>query len=85
MVQFTQVAANEPAADLGVVFIFDANGTMGARRCVNLTQNASDPQSTNFIEVSGRGSWYGSSYNISSHMARFPVMAPYRPPVIWVR
>jgi len=76
-VQFTQAAADEPPVDLGVIFAFDDHGTMGARRYVNLTQNLSGPQSTNFIEVSGRGSWHGSPQNISSYMARFPVMGPF--------
>lgn len=76
-VQFTQAAADEPPVDLGVMFAFDANGKMGARRYVNLEQNLSGPQSTNFIEVSGQGSWHGSQWNISSYMARFPVMGPF--------
>jgi hypothetical protein len=76
-VRFTQVAADEPPVDLGVMFAFDANGTMGARRYVNLDENLGGPQSTNFIEVSGRGSWHGSPHNISSYLARFPVMGPF--------
>lgn len=76
-VQFTQAAADEPPVDLGVVFAFDAKGTMGARRYVNLDQNLSAPQSTNFIEVSGQGSWHGSPHNISSYLARFAVMGPF--------
>ena len=76
-VRFSQAAADEPPVDLGVIFAFDANGTMGARRYVNLEQNVSSPQSTNFIEVSGRGSWHGSPHNISSYLARFPVMGPF--------
>jgi len=76
-VRFTQAAADEPPVDLGVMFAFNANGAMGARRYVNLEENLSAPQSTNFIEVSGRGSWHGSPHNISSYMARFPVMGPY--------
>ena len=63
--------------DLGVIFAFDANGTMGARRYANLEENLSGPQSTNFIEVSGQGSWHGSPHNISSYLARFPVMGPF--------
>jgi hypothetical protein len=77
IVQFTQAAADEPPVDLGVIFAFDANGTMGTRRYVNLEQNLSGPQSTNFIEVSGQGSWHGSPSNISSYLARFPVMGPF--------
>ena len=76
-VRFSQAAADEPPVDLGLIFAFDANGTMGARRYVNLEQNVSSPQSTNFIEVSGRGSWHGSPHNISSYLARFPVMGPF--------
>ena len=75
-VQFDQTAANEPPVDLGVVFAFDANGSLGARRYVNLEQNLSGPQSTNFIEVSGSGSWHGTP-PISSYLARFPVMGPF--------
>lgn len=76
-VEFNQVASDEPPVDLGVIFAFDANGTMGARRYVNLEQNVSGPQSTNFIEVSGRGSWHGSPHNTSRYLARFPVMGPF--------
>ena len=76
-VRFTQTAADEAPVDLGVIFAFDATGTMGARRYVNLAQNLSGPQSTNFIEVSGRGSWHGSPHNISTYVARFPVMGPF--------
>jgi hypothetical protein len=76
-VKFSQVAADEPPVDLGVIFAFDANGTMGARRYVTLEENSSGPQSTNFIEVSGRGSWHGNPHDISSYMARFPVMGPF--------
>ena len=66
------VISNENA-----IFAFDSNGRMGARRYVNLELNLSGPQSTNFIEVSGRGSWHGSPHNISSYLARFPVMGPF--------
>ena len=76
-VRFSQVAADEAPVDLGVIFAFDANGAMGARRYVNLEDNVSSPQSTNFIEVSGRGSWHGSPHNVSSYAARFPVMGPF--------
>ncbi len=76
-VRFNQMAADEAPVDLGVIFAFDASGTMGARRYVNLAQNVSSPQSTNFIEVSGRGSWHGSPHNISTYMARFPIMGPF--------
>lgn len=76
-VQFSQAAPDEPPVDLGVSFAFDANGAMGARRYVNLEQNVSSPQSTNFIEVSGRGSWHGSPHNVSRYLARFPVMGPF--------
>ena len=50
-VRFSQLAADEPPVDLGVVFAFDAKGAVGARRYVNLEANLSGPQSTNFIEV----------------------------------
>ena len=76
-VRFSQVAADEPPVDLGVVFAFDTAGTMGARRYANLESNLSGPQSTNFIEVSGRGSWHGSPHNISTYVARFPVLGPF--------
>ena len=76
-VQFTQEKADEPPVDLGVVFAFDAGGTMGARRYVNLEANVSGPQNTSFIEVSGAGSWHGSPHNTSSYVARFPVMGPF--------
>ena len=76
-VRFTQEGAAEPPVDLGVIFAFDSKGTMGARRYVNLEQNLPGPQSTNFIEVSGSGTWHGSPHNISTYVARFPVMGPY--------
>jgi hypothetical protein len=76
-VRFTQEEAAEPPVDLGVIFAFDTKGAMGARRYVNLEENVSRPQSTNFIEVSGSGAWHGSPHNISSYVARFPVMGPY--------
>ena len=70
-VQFTQENASEAPVDLGVVFAFDASGTLGARRYANLEANLPSPQSTHFIEVSGSGSWHGVP-KISSYMARFP-------------
>jgi len=76
-VRFSQVASQEPPVDLGVTFAFDANGTMRARRYVNLEQNVSGPQSTNFIEVSGQGTWHGNPHNISTYTARFPVLGPF--------
>jgi hypothetical protein len=76
-VRFTQEEASEPPVDLGVIFAFDSKGTMGARRYVNLEENLSRPQSTNFIEVSGNGAWHGSPHNISTYVARFPIMGPY--------
>jgi hypothetical protein len=76
-VRFTQSAADEAPIDLGVIFAFDAQGAMGSRHYANLEDNLSAPQSTNFIEVSGRGSWHGSPHNISTYMARFPVMGPF--------
>ena len=76
-VQFSQTASDEAPVDLGVVFAFDQNGKLGARRYVNLEENLSGPQSTNFIEISGSGSWHGNPWNISSYVARFPVMGPF--------
>lgn len=75
--RFSQKDANEPPVDLGVIFAFDATGTMGARRYVNFDANLPSPQSTYFIEVSGRGTWHGSPHNISTYVARFPVMGPF--------
>lgn len=76
-VRFNQEKPDEPPVDLGVVFAFDKQGTMGARRYVNLEENVAAPQATNFIEVSGRGTWHGSPHNISTYVARFPVMGPF--------
>ncbi len=76
-VRFSQAAAAEPPVDLGAVFAFDAAGDMGARCYVNLEENVAGPQSTNFIEVSGQGSWHGTPHNISTYVARFPVMGPF--------
>ena len=84
-VRFTQNEADEPPVDLGVIFAFDAKGTMGARRYVNLEENLPGPQSTNFIEVSGSGAWHGSQWKISSYLARFPVMGPYAQVFIYNR
>lgn len=76
-VRFTQDTANEQPVDLGVVFACDAAGTMGARRYVNLEENLAGPQHTDFIEVSGAGSWHGDQWKISTYVARIPVMGPY--------
>lgn len=76
-VRFTQEEADEPPVDLGVIFAFDENGTMGARRYVNLEENLPRPQRTQFIEVSGIGTWHGSQWKVSSYLARFPVMGPF--------
>ena len=76
-VQFSQKKPDEAPVDLGVVFAFDKNGKMGTRRYVNLEANLPRPQSTNFVDVSGIGSWHGSPHNISSYVARFPIMGPY--------
>jgi hypothetical protein len=76
-VKFNQETANEPPVDLGVMFAFDKSGTMGARRYVNLESNVPSPQATNFIEVSGAGSWHGDQWKTSSYIARLPVMGPF--------
>jgi hypothetical protein len=76
-VRFSQKAVDEAPVDLGVVFALDKRGKLGARRYVNLEANVAGPQSTNFIEVSGHGTWHGSPHNVSSYVARFPVMGPY--------
>jgi hypothetical protein len=76
-VQFSQEQSDEAPVDLGVIFAFDAAGGMGARRYANLEANLPGPQSTNFIEISGSGSWHGSPQNLSSYVGRFPVMGPF--------
>jgi hypothetical protein len=76
-VKFSQLQANELPVDLGVIFAFDANGDMGARKYANLEANVPGQQPTNFIDVSGSGSWHGNPHNISSYMARFPIMGPF--------
>jgi hypothetical protein len=76
-VKFTQDAANELPVDLGVTFGFDVGGTMSARRYVNLESNVPSQQATNFIEVSGSGSWHGQQWKISSYITRLPVMGPF--------
>lgn len=76
-VLFDQKEANEAPVNLGVMFAFDANGTMGARRYVNLEANVPATQNTNFIQVSGAGSWHGNPHNISTYMVRLPVMGPF--------
>ena len=76
-VQFSQKKADEASVDLGVVFAFDNKGNLGARRYVNLEANLPGPQSTNFIDVSGSATWHGSPHNISTYVARLPVLGPY--------
>ncbi len=76
-VRFSQDSAQEAPVDLGFLFAFSSNGEMGSRRYVNLESNVASPQATNFIEVSGAGSWHGAQWRISSYAARSPVMAPY--------
>lgn len=76
-VQFSQVDSDEAPVDLGVIFAFDRGGKLGARRYVNLEENLPGSQSTNFIEVSGSGSWHGGQWDISSYLARFPIMGPF--------
>jgi len=76
-VRFDQKEFDEEPVDLGVIFAFDGDGEMGARRYVNLEENLAGPQTTNFISVSGSGAWHGSQWGISSYLARFPVMGPY--------
>ncbi|MBC7777871.1 MAG: hypothetical protein H7246_20730 [Phycisphaerae bacterium] len=76
-VKFDQEKSTELPVDLGVVFAFDERGEMGARRYVNLESNVPASQNTNFIDVSGAGSWHGSPHNISTYLARFPVMGPF--------
>lgn len=76
-VRFSQETAEEAPVDLGLVFAFDAAGTMGARCVVDLEGNHDSPQRTTFVEVSGEGTWHGSPHNISSYLVRVPVMAPY--------
>ena len=76
-VKFDQTDANEAPVNLGVMFAFDAGGAQGARCYANLEENVSGPQSTNFVEVSGLGTWHGSQWNTSSYVARFPVMGPF--------
>jgi hypothetical protein len=76
-VEFSQKASDEEPVDLGVIFAFDGNGKLGARRYANLEANLAGPQSTNFVSVSGSESWHGSPHNKSSYVARFPVEGPY--------
>ena len=76
-VQFTQLSAGEEPVDLGVIFAFDSGGKLGARRYVNLESNVPGPQSVNFISVSGQGTWHGSPHNVSSYVARFPILGPF--------
>lgn len=76
-VRYNQMAVDEAPVDLGLKFAFSAAGSMGARRYVNLDENLSGPQSSHFIEVSGRDCWHGSPHNISSYVVRCPVMGPF--------
>ncbi len=76
-VQFTQLLPTELPVNVGVIFALDANGSLGARRYVNLEANVPGPQPTNFIDVSGAGTWHGSPHNMSSYVVRLPVMGPF--------
>jgi hypothetical protein len=76
-VRFSQEQPDEAPVDLGVTFAFDTGGQMAARRYANLEENLPSPQSTNFIQISGAGSWHGSPHNISAYIGRFPVMGPF--------
>jgi hypothetical protein len=76
-VKFSQDTANELAVDLGMMFAFNENGAMASRRYVNLESNVASPQATNFIEVSGAGSWHGAQWKTSSYIARLPIMGPF--------
>lgn len=58
------------------MFAIDSHGKMGTRRNVNLEENVSGPQSTNFVNVSGARPWRGGQWKTSSYIARFPVMSP---------
>ncbi len=76
-VQFSQQEADEPPVDVGVAFAFDAAGTMHARRYVNPEDGAFPQQKSNLLEVSGAATWHGSPHNLSSYVARLPVLAPF--------
>jgi hypothetical protein len=76
-VQFSQEQPNEAPVDLGVMFAFDAAGHLGSRRYADLEENVPSPQSTNFVQVSGADAWHGSPHNVSSYIARLPVMGPF--------
>jgi hypothetical protein len=76
-VRFSQQQPDETSVDLGVMFAFDGSGEMATRRYVNLEENLPNPQSTNFVFVSGADSWHGSPHDVSTYLARFPVMGPF--------
>jgi hypothetical protein len=76
-VRFDQQEADEEPVDLGFIFAFDEGGSMGARCYANLEANLPPRQSTNFIEISGKGTWHGSQWKTSSYVARMPVMGPF--------
>jgi hypothetical protein len=76
-VEFEQNAAGENPVSLGVIFAFDASGTMGSRRYFNFEQNFTAPADPQMITLSGANSWHGSPHNISTYTARLPVMGPY--------
>jgi hypothetical protein len=76
-VEFEQQAADEKPVSLGVIFAFDAGGTLGSRRYFNFEQNFTAPADPQMITLSGANSWHGSPHNISTYTARLPVMGPY--------
>ena len=75
--RFNQLLATEAPVDLGVIFAYDANGDMGARKYTNLENNVAAQQATNMIDVSGSGSWHGNPHNISTYTVRIPIMGPF--------
>jgi hypothetical protein len=77
MVQFSQQKADEPPVDLRVAFAFDAAGTMSARCYVNPEDRAWPRKRPNPLEVSGAGTWHGNPLNVSSYVARLPVLGPF--------
>jgi hypothetical protein len=76
-VRFSQTTLEEPPVDLGVMFAFGEDGAMAARHYAVLESGLSGAQRTNLIEISGKGTWHGNPRNISSYLARLPVMGPF--------
>lgn len=76
-VEFEQNGASEKPVSLGVIFAHSRNGKWGSRRYFTFETNFTGSADPQMITVSGKNSWHGKPHNISSYIARLPIMGPY--------